>query len=631
MWRNIQRYHEYSTWSWVDNKTNDIFRFYGTLTGIRDITPPLRLSFSPYVSGYLEQDPAKNRSYFLRGGLDLRYGINESYTLDMMLIPDFGQVQSDDQVLNLTPFEIRYDEKRQFFTEATELFDKCGIFYTRRVGSLPKNYFAADTSLRSNEKVTRNPEQTRIINATKVSGRNSNGLGIGVFNGMTTNTWATLQDTITGESRQVMTQPFTNYNVLVFDQNLKNNSYVTLINTNYYTPADEYSANVTGAETRIKNKKATFQVFGQFNLSQKYSKGNNPDFGHQYSIALSKPSGKFQYQLRRTETGDTYDPNDMGFQPYNNETSNQLTLSYNTFDPVWIIINSSTSLQAYYSTLYKSHSFKTLEFNLRNSTTYLGYWTSAFILGIQPLGYDDYYEPRVWGWVYKKPWNYYDQWEFSSDARKPFRYYHSFSFGYSPENNNVFWTVGFIPRIRLSDRFSIALEMKLNKDMNDYGWVQTTYDSLGTPSISFGRRDVTTVNNILNVKYIFTTKTSLSLRARHYWSQAKYLSFYNLNHDGSLSGTDFIPGRDINFNAFTIDLQFVWYFAPGSELSVVWKNAINTFSDQLEQRYFTDLGNTIGAPQSNSFSVRVLYYLDYLNIKKVFTKKAAGKEPVDGK
>ena len=370
-WRNMQRYHEYSTWSWVDNKSQDIFRYYGTLTGITEIKPPVRLSVSPYISGYMEKSPDnKNWSWMLRGGLDLRYGINESYTLDMMLIPDFGQVQSDDQVLNLTPFEIRYDEKRQFFTEATELFNKCEIFYTRRVGSSPKNYSTAYDSLHQNEKLAKNPDQTRIINATKISGRNAKGLGIGIFNGMTTNTWATVQDTITGESRRVMTQPFTNYNVLVFDQNLKNNSYITLINTNYWTPEDGYSANVTGAETSLKNKKSTFQVLGRFNLSQKYTKGIHPGFGHQYTVSLSKPSGKFQYQLLRQETGETYDPNDMGFLLYNNETYNRLRLSYITFDPWWIIINSQTDFQVIYSTLYKPYNFKTLEFSLSNTTTY---------------------------------------------------------------------------------------------------------------------------------------------------------------------------------------------------------------------------------------------------------------------
>ena len=622
MWRNIHRYHEFSTWSWVDNKTQDIFRYYGTLTGIHDIKPPVRLSFSPYVSGYVEKSPDnKNWSWLLRGGLDLRYGINESYTLDMMLIPDFGQVQSDDQVLNLTPFEIRYDEKRQFFTEATELFNKCEIFYTRRVGGTPKNGNAAYDSLRQNEKVIRNPDQTRIINATKISGRNANGLGIGFFNGMTTNTWASVQDTITGESRRIMTQPFTNYNVLVLDQNLKNNSYVTLINTNYWTPSSDYSANVTGAETTIKNRKNTFQAFGRFNLSQKYAKGMNPEFGHQYTVALSKPSGKFQYQLLRQETSNTYDPNDMGFLLYNNETYNQLRLSHFIFDPWWIIINSQTNFQVVYSTLYKPYKFKNLEFSLSNATTYKKYWVSSFAIGILPLGFNDYYEPRVWGRVYKTPWNYYDEWQFASDGRKPFRYHHNFSFSYCPGNNNVTWSFGLTPRIRFSDRLSVTLDMQYQKGLNSYGWVQTDYDDNLNPTIFFGRRDLTTVSNIVNVRYIFSTKTSLTLRARHYWSQAKYLSFYTLNGDGSLSASDFIDGQNINFNAFNVDLQFVWYFAPGSEMSVVWKNAVNTYDDQLVNSYVTDFGNTINAPQSNSFSVRVLYYLDYLYIKKAFSKK----------
>ena len=626
MWRNIQRYHEYSTWSWVDNKSQDIFRYYGTLKGIREITPPVRLSFSPYISGYLEKNPEnKNWSWFLRGGLDLRYGINESYTLDMMLIPDFGQVQSDDQVLNLTPFEIRYDEKRQFFTEATELFNKCEIFYTRRVGSMPKNFNAAYDSLRKNEKVIKNPDQTRIINATKISGRNAKGLGIGFFNGMTTNTWASLQDTITGKSRRIMTQPFTNYNVLVLDQNLKNNSYVTLINTNYWTPDDGYSANVTGAETSLKNRKSTFQVFGRFNVSQKYTMGIGPEFGHQYTVALSKPSGKFQYQVLRQETGNTYDPNDMGFLSYNNETYNQLRLSWYDFDPKGKIINSQTDFQTIYTTLYKPYDFKTLEFSMNNSITFVKYWTNALYAAIQPLGYNNYYEPRMWGRVYKMPLNYSGEWRFASDGRKPFLYHHNLGITNSPENNNFQYIIGFTPRVRFSTRFSITLDMQFEKGMNNRGWVATSYDSLMNPSIFFGRRDVTTISNILNARYIFSTKTSLSLRARHYWSQAKYLSFYTLNVDGSLCPANFIEDQNINFNVFTIDLQFVWYFAPGSEMSIVWKNAINTWGDQLVHNYFTDLGNTLNTPQSNSFSVRVLYYIDYLSIKKAFSKKTAYK------
>ncbi len=621
MWRNIHRYHEYSTWSWVDNQSQDIFRYYGTLSGIRSVKPPVRLSFSPYISGYADKIPeVGNWSYIFRGGLDLRYGINESYTLDMMLIPDFGQVQSDDKVLNLTPFEIRYDEKRQFFTEATELFNKCEIFYTRRVGSTPRDFFKAyDT--RENEKVTRNPDQTRIINATKISGRNSKGLAFGFFNAMTTQTRATLQDTLTGDSRKVVTQPFTNYNVMVVDQNLKNNSYVTLINTNLWIPDHGYSANVTGMETTLKNRKNTFQVFGRFNLSQKYLRHGKPDLGHQYTVALSKPGGKFQYQVLRQETGNTYDPNDMGFLQYNNETYNRLRLSWYDYDPKGKVINSQSDLQVLYLTRYRPYEFKTLEANVGSMITFVKYWTTYFYAAIQPSGYNDFYEPREWGRVYKMPLNYTFSWNFASDARKPFRYHHNMGFLNSPENRNFSFWFGLTPRVRFSDRLSVTLDMQYQKDLNSFGWVGTDAGTEPISTIYFGRRDLQTVSNVLNAKYIFSTKASLSLRARHYWSQARYFSFYTLEDHGSLAPSDFSGDMNINFNIFTADLQFVWYFAPGSEMSLMWKNVISQVGKDMEVNYFNDLALTMSSPQANSFSIRVLYYLDYLYLKKAFSKK----------
>jgi hypothetical protein len=137
----------------------------------------------------------------------------------------------------------------------------------------------------------------------------------------------------------------------------------------------------------------------------------------------------------------------------------------------------------------------------------------------------------------------------------------------------------------------------------------------------FGRRDIQTINNILSTRYIFNNKASLTLRARHYWSQAAYLQYYTLNTEGNLENATYNENANINFNAFTVDLQFIWYFAPGSELSFVWKNQIISQGDQINYNYFDDFSKTINTPQTNSFSIRVLYYLDYLLLKKAFSKK----------
>ena len=97
----------------------------GQLHGFENIKPPLRLSFMPYLSTYSSSHEGEIQNQF-NGGMDLKYGVNESFTLDMTLIPDFGQVTFDNQVLNLSPFEVQYDEKRPFFTEGTEVLEKEG-------------------------------------------------------------------------------------------------------------------------------------------------------------------------------------------------------------------------------------------------------------------------------------------------------------------------------------------------------------------------------------------------------------------------------------------------------------------------------------------------------------------------
>src|SRR4030095_13140967 len=126
------------------------------------------------------------------------------------LIPDFGQVQSDNQVLNLTPFEVKYNEYRPFFTEGTELFSKGNLFYSRRIGGEPIHLSGVYNETDSNEIVIKNPTESKLINAIKISGRMQNGLGIGFLNAITRPQYATIEDTLTTQQRKVLTNPVTN-------------------------------------------------------------------------------------------------------------------------------------------------------------------------------------------------------------------------------------------------------------------------------------------------------------------------------------------------------------------------------------------------------------------------------------
>ncbi len=109
----------------------------------------------------------------------------------------------------------------------------------------------------------------------------------------------------------------------------------------------------------------------------------------------------------------------------------------------------------------------------------------------------------------------------------------------------------------------------------------------------------------------------IDFRCRHYWSWADYNSYYFLNPDGSLSQyPEYSDNEDKNYNAFNIDMTYKWEFAPGSELSVAWKNSISEENDMMKLSYLKNFKETLAADQLNSISVKILYYLDYKSIVK---------------
>lgn len=186
--RKIQSKNETSYWNYVDNSVDGLVNQSGILTGLKGIKPPLRLSVSPYITSYYNKSGSES-STDLTGGMDLKYGLTESFTLDMTLIPDFGQTVSDNLVYNLGPFEVQYAENRAFFTEGTELFNKGGLFYSRRVGQS-----FGSVELQVSDSLISRPTEAPLLNASKITGRTKSGLGIGFFNAITNRTFAEVYD-----------------------------------------------------------------------------------------------------------------------------------------------------------------------------------------------------------------------------------------------------------------------------------------------------------------------------------------------------------------------------------------------------------------------------------------------------
>ena len=629
--RTVRRTRENSWWNFYDPSKNGFLNQAGKLKGIKEVVSPLRLFLNPYVSGNLQTTKSNGENSVSRGfnvGMDIKYGINEAYTLDMTLVPDFGQVVSDDVVLNLSPFEVQFNENRQFFTEGTELFQKADLFYSRRIGGTPINYYDVQALTDEGYTIVDNPNNVQLINSTKVSGRGKKGLGVGVFNSVTNKTTAIVENT-DGVQSEIQTNPLTNYNVFVLDQNLKNNSYVSLINTNVFRNGDAYEANVTGTEFRLNNKENTYYTYGSGAVSQLYHEGfNNPDLGFRSNIGFGKSSGVVQFEYQNTVLSDTYDNNDLGFLSFNNQITNQIQFSLNRFKPYGPFLrgnfNINTSLDHQYSTQRFSSFGINMDFFILTKT-FFAFGGGTFF---SPLESYDLFELRTdnrvlavptsrehWGWI-------------STDYRRKVALDVNIfgSVANQEGRNNLNISVG--PIFRVNDRLSFRLSTDYSKNNNYIGFVgrDTTQVNLDEPIV--GRRDSKNIENVLSSSYIFNNKMGLTLRARHNWTEAVHDSYYHTDTDGQLLendltglNTDGTSKYNYNFNYFSLDLVYTWQFAPGSFLTANWKNNINPPNSAVGENYFFNLSNTITNDQTNIFSIKIIYFLDYLSIEQMMRKE----------
>lgn len=607
MFRNIRRYNSNSSWSLISRQISGFIHQQGEMIGIKDVDPPLRLSLSPYLATYYETNKAGGKSGFLyKGGLDLKYGINESFTLDMMLIPDFGQIQSDDHKLNLSPFELYYDEKRQFFNEGTELFRRGDIFYSRRIGASPK--FSANSN--DNEVVDFSPSETQLLNATKISGRTNSGWGLGVLNAMSLRSFAVVRDTVSGVERDELVQPFSNYNVSVVDKSLRNNSYISLINTNVTMVGSAFRANVTATEFQFRNKSMDYALKGMAALSHRGL--SNYETGYSAQLGFQKNKGDFQFGASQFVVSDKYNPNDLGYLERNNKVSTESYVYYQIVEPFWIFREVSGDIWGNYERMYSPNAFSSAEVgyeaNLQFSNNYRLYLNGG--VGSESF---DYFETRVPGRYFRSPGHYWYELNLDTDSRKDL--YLGFSWGAAQQfGTDQYWNEGeFEMNLRLGQHFQLEYEFDFDNKFNEVGFAGKKSDN---SQIYFAKRNVNALENVLGSSYVINNKMGVSLRMRHYWSGANMKEYYLLRPDGGLTDyPEYANNHNQNFNAFTLDVMYRWNFAPGSELVLAWKGTAYAQSEQVLYNYWQNIRDT-WMNQSNSLSLKVLYYIDYNNLKR---------------
>jgi hypothetical protein len=385
--REINRNQEEAVFSFTPKLERGGVARFGHLTGVNGVESGRKLELLPYVgmsAEYIQQDPSTQVSfsnpfrsgsdYFGRVGLDLKYAVGSNLTMNATVNPDFGQVEVDPAVINLTAFETRFQERRPFFVEGADIFqfarggNCCAtgnppqVLYSRRIGRSPQGTVSSDAVFSDV------PTSTTILGATKITGRIGEGWSVGVLEALTGRETAPYIDDLAVRGESVV-EPMSNYFVGRLRRDYRSGQtqvglMATAVNRELDDPSltDRLasSAYVVGADLVHEWANRSWRVNAAFATS--YVEGSQaamirtqrssaryfqrPDASHlsvdsaatsltgSYAMVdLLKQAGSVQAKLALVSEGPGYEVNDMGFQTKSDRLIIDTDLSYDRTRP----------------------------------------------------------------------------------------------------------------------------------------------------------------------------------------------------------------------------------------------------------------------------------------------------------
>jgi hypothetical protein len=363
--RTIMRKNEHVGFVWIPREQVAYVSRFASLTGIRDIHPGTHLEFLPYSVAQAQFKPAEAGNPFEPGhrylgnlGFDVKVGLQSNLTLDATVNPDFGQVEVDPAVINLSAYETFYEEKRPFFIEGASIFNGFGrggvymnaninwpnptFFYSRRIGRSPEGFpgHAGFVDF---------PDRTTILGAVKLTGQLQGGWNLGFVSALTAREFAEVDDGVTRFRDEV--EPFTYYGVFRAQKDinqgqsgygimatgvirdLKDPGLASILNHNAFTLAfdgwtflDKKKNWVIGGwvgGTRVEG--TAEDILGVQESSMHYYQRPDADYLHLDPNAtslsgwgarfnLAKQQGSFLFLTSFGILSPGFEPNDLGYQ-----------------------------------------------------------------------------------------------------------------------------------------------------------------------------------------------------------------------------------------------------------------------------------------------------------------------------
>ncbi len=661
VWRWIRRFQEESQWKLIPVDAPAMVYIFGELQGIKNIPYKRNFEVMPYVKGKYAAN-SDNKTQF-GAGVDGKIGLTSNFTLDYTINPDFGQVEADPSVLNLTSYEVLYDEKRPFFLEGNNIFDyntdNDQLFYSRRIGHSPSYVPAIE-----NDERLKMPDNTSIINALKLSGKNKSGLSLGIINSITSKEFATIKGD--DYANKVTVEPFTNYFIGRVKQDFnKGNTTIGAIlnstirkldddqldflatnslvggldlehnwkNRKYFFSAKSFASQVNGSQTSI-----TYLQLSSQHLFQRpdadyltYDSDLKSLNGWGGELSGGKRSGKFRLIGDLNWRSPGVDFNDVGYMRQADYIKEEVDVIYNVNKPKGILLK-------YYMMLRQRHQWSFGGENLLDRLNaqfqfgFKNYWSLSFDL--------------------VREFNVFDTRQLRGGPS--LRIDDKSSFGLSLQTNNskplMFATRlvfnDFDDNISLKNTYDFSLTWLINNQINlvaSTGLIDEVDNSQyimqmsndGIQQYFVGKIDRKTLYATLRAEFFITPELSLQYYGSPYASIGKYLNFRRVEDSKSesldkrysfLNVVESVDGKwvvdenenviidlknespDFNYQEFRSNFVLRWEYKTGSTLYFVWTNTSFNYEDKYNSSVWNSFKNISKVQAQNAFMIKFSYW-----------------------
>ncbi|HVP35867.1 MAG TPA: DUF5916 domain-containing protein [Terriglobales bacterium] len=607
--RNLMHNQECDRWVRIPSNQAGYVSRWGHLTGIKDIDPPMHLEVLPYVVSTEKTEPERlgnpdGRELFGNVGVDIKYGLTPNLTLDATVNPDFGQVEIDEIVLNLSNYETFYPEKRPFFLEGSKIFepiqtDLCQLFYSRRIGKDPGYSDSA-------EYYFSRPTSTTILAAAKITGKTKGGTTIGFLNAVTDREKADFWH-INGFRTQRVIEPEANYNVIRLSQDIFNNSSIGIMSTavNQKGKIPSYAG---GLDWNLRFLKQNYSFVGQTYSS---SNGEN-ERGLGYLTALGKDGGKhwrgnivWFYLDKKINT------NSLGYMKRNDLQGGSTWIQYKTQKEAWIIRNSWNNFNLSYDANL-NHDRLDWGFNFNSTVELKNGWTveGGFYsdLGVT---YTDWEIPPQ---IMKIPVGKSGWFDLNTDERK------KISGGINLNVGN-YWdgyqsAVNLWVTLKPRSNLEVTLEpnwLRMLDVSRFVGFAQDVADSSSSFYV-FGKQAVDQTGLDLRGIYTFSRDLTVQLYTQFFFANNEYSNlerFFPVDRFSPLGDIfNFQQFRsDFHRREFASNLIVRWEYRPGSTIYLVWtQGRYNYETGEFNLR--KDFSKLFNTNSDNIFLIKMNYWFN---------------------